>query len=237
METGNLNKHISGQFNVELENVRSQVLAMGGLVEQQLENALLASNTGDKDLAREVIENDRKVNELEVNIDQECVRIIAKRQPTAGDLRLMMAIIKTITDLERIGDMAEHAAQTVLHADRSLPDVVQVNLEALGEQIIRMLRDVLDAFARMDADAAYRVHSRSKKVDSLHEGLVRQLLTYMMGDSRSIPFMLEVQLASRSLGRVGDHCKNIAEYIIYFVKGTDVRHTSPEEIKRLLKQD
>ena len=236
METGNLNKHISGQFNVELENVRSQVLAMGGLVEQQLVNALKSLHEGDKELAQQVIDKDHAVNDLEVAIDQECVRIIAKRQPTASDLRLMMAIIKTINDLERIGDMAEATAKAALKDDGSLPDAVRVNLEAIGEHIVAMLRDVLDAFARMDAEAALKVHQRDKKVDSLHEGIVRQLLTYMMGDSRSIPFMLDVLFTSRSLERVGDHCKNLAEYVIYFVKGTDVRHASSKDIQQLLSK-
>ena len=234
MDTGHLNKHISGQFNVELENVRSQVLAMGGLVEQQLLSALKALNEMNNELAQLVIERERRVDDLEVSIDKECVRIIAKRQPTASDLRLMMVIIKTITDLERIGDLAEHTAKSVLKSDGSLPDAVRVNLEAMGETIVSMLHEVLDAFARMDAESALSVHQRDKKVDSLHEGIVRQLLTYMMGDSRSIPFMLDVMFTSRSLERIGDHCKNIAEYVIYFVKGTDVRHISTQDIEQLL---
>ncbi len=235
MEKSNLTTHISGQFNVELENVRSQVLAMGGLVEQQLVNALKSLVDNDKELARGVVEKDHEVNELEVAIDQECVRIIAKRQPTAGDLRLMMAITKIINDLERIGDMAEHTSAAVLKSEKSLPDAVRVNLEAMGEHIISMMHDVLDAFARMDPSAALKVHQRDRKVDSLHEGILRQLLTYMMGDSRSIPFMIDVLFISRSLERVGDHCKNLAEYVVYFVKGMDIRHSSSQDIKQLLE--
>ncbi|GGA65875.1 phosphate transport system regulatory protein PhoU [Neiella marina] len=234
MDTGHLNKHISGQFNEELENVRSQILAMGGLVEQQLMDVLAAARDKDNDLAHEVINNDVKVNNFEMEIDQECTRIIAKRQPTASDLRLMMTIVKTITDLERIGDLAESIAKALLRNDSKAPDVVKFNLEAMGEQIVKMLREVLDAFARMDVKAAWKVHLHDKKIDSLHEGIVRQSLTYMMGDSRSIPEMLDLMSISRSLERVGDHCTNIAEYVVYNVTGKDIRHTSAADIEAII---
>lgn len=235
MDIGNLNKHISGQFNEELENVRSQILAMGGLVEQQLVNVLKAARDKNDELAQDVINTDSKVNDFEMHIDQECTRIIAKRQPTASDLRLMMTIVKTITDLERIGDLAESIAKVVLRTKSSVPDVVKFNLEAMGEHIVKMLRSVLDAFARMDLKAAWDVHQSDRKVDSLHEGIVRQTLTYMMGDSRSIPDMLDLMSTSRSLERVGDHCTNIAEYVIYNVTGKDIRHTSSAQIEEVLK--
>ncbi|MBW8192718.1 phosphate signaling complex protein PhoU [Neiella marina] len=235
MDTGNLNKHISGQFNDELENVRSKILAMGGLVEQQLMDVLTAARDKNTELAQDVINTDDKVNNFEMEIDEECTRIIAKRQPTASDLRLMMTIVKTITDLERIGDLAESIARAVLRNQSSVPDVVKFNLEAMGEQIVKMLRNVLDAFARMDLKSAWDVHQSDRKVDSLHEGIVRQLLTYMMGDSRSIPDMLELLSTSRSLERVGDHCTNIAEYVIYNVTGKDIRHTSAAQIEQVVK--
>ena len=234
MENNNLSKHISGQFNIELETVRSEVLALGGLVEQQISKVLQALIENNSELAQQVTEQEKLVNDYEVAIDQECVRIIAKRQPTASDLRLMMAIIKIINDLERIGDLVEHAAKIMINSENTIPDAVKVNLETLGSHIIKMLQNVLDSFARMDVEAAVKVHQSDKKVNMMHEGIVRQLLTYMMGDSRSIPFMLEVLFTCRDLARIGDHCKNLAEHIIYFVRGQDVRHASSQDIQQLL---
>ncbi len=222
-------RHISGQFNVELETIRTHVLTMGGLVEQQLSFAMQALSKQDEELAKKVIKDDHKVNGMEVFIDEACTRIIAKRQPTAKDLRLIMAIIKTITDLERIGDVATRIARVAIESDLSKDRAWQVSLEPLSRQAINMLHQVLDAFARMDVDAAAAVYKQDDKLDAEYEAVIRQLMTYMMEDPRCIPNVLQVMWAARAIERVGDRCQNICEYIIYFVKGRDVRHLSSEQ--------
>ena len=230
----NINKHISGRFNEELENVRNHVLNMGGLVEQQLNSALDAVSNGDADLAQKVRENDYKVNAMEVNIDEECTRIIARRQPAASDLRLVIAIAKTIADLERIGDEAERIAKVALDSFTKDQQDLLVNIENMGRQVSKMLHDVLDAFARMDVQCALEVHKEDAKVDREYEAITRQIMTYMMEDPRSIPKIMDLVWSVRSLERIGDRCQNIAEYIIYFVNGKDIRHTSQEDIEKSL---
>ncbi|QFI54493.1 phosphate signaling complex protein PhoU [Aeromonas simiae] len=235
MDNMNLGKHISGQFNTELENVRNQVLVMGGLVEQQLTDALAAIHDQDLDAARRIVGSDHKVNAMEVAIDEECTRIIAKRQPTASDLRLVMAIIKTIAELERIGDVAERIAR-MLTDNANKPQPPLVSLESMGRRTIKMLHDVLDAFARMDLDAAIAVYQEDDKVDRDYESVIRELMTYMMEDPRTIPQVLNVLWAARAIERVGDRCQHICEYIIYFVKGKDVRHTKGDEFTNLVNK-
>jgi len=227
----NVSKHISGQFNDDLEQIKNDVLKMGGLVQQQLTNALNAVNESDTQLARQVLETDYLVNRLEVEIDENCTRIIAKRQPAASDLRLILAIIKTITDLERIGDEAERIANVALESFNNAQQEFLVSMDNMGRKAINMLNEVLDAYARMDADAAFAVHKSDKVLDKEYEAITRQLMTHMMEDPRSIPKVMDVLWSVRSLERIGDRCKNIAEYIIYFVKGKDVRHTSEADIK------
>jgi phosphate transport system protein len=230
----NINKHISGRFNQELENVRNHVLNMGGLVEQQLSSALDAVSRNDAELAEKVRFNDYKVNAMEVSIDEECTRIIARRQPAASDLRLVIAIAKTIADLERIGDEAERIAKVALDSFTKDQQDLLVNIENMGRQVLKMLHDVLDAFARMDAQRAFEVHKEDAKVDREYEALTRQIMTYMMEDPRSIPKIMDLIWSVRSLERIGDRCQNIAEYIIYFVNGKDIRHTSREDIEKSL---
>jgi len=230
----NINKHISGRFNQELENVRNHVLSMGGLVEQQLNSALDAVSNGDAELARKVRENDYKINAMEVNIDEECTRIIARRQPAASDLRLVVAIAKTIADLERIGDEAERIAKVALDSFTKDQQDLLVNIENMGRQVSKMLHDVLDAFARMDVQKAFEVHKEDAKVDREYEAITRQIMTYMMEDPRSIPKIMDLVWSVRSLERIGDRCQNISEYIIYFVNGKDIRHTSQEDIEKSL---
>ncbi|WP_375055389.1 phosphate signaling complex protein PhoU [Zobellella sp. DQSA1] len=233
MDKINLKKHISGQFNVELEGVLNQVLVMGGLVEQQLTDAITAIHEQDMDMARLIVANDHKVNGLEVQIDEECTRIIAKRQPAASDLRLVLAIIKTITDLERIGDVAKRIGMMLLdNANKKQPPLV--SMENMGRRTVKMLHEALDAFARMDVEAAIEVHKEDDKVDREYESIIRELMTFMMEDPRSIPQVLNVLWCARSLERVGDRVQHICEYIIYFVKGKDVRHTSDEDIHNML---
>ncbi len=233
MENMNLNKHISGQFNAELDDIRHRVLAMGGLVERQLEQALDALGDLDVELAQKVIDGDHKVNGMEVSIDEECTRIIAKRQPAASDLRLIIAISKTIADLERIGDACVKIAHAALDKRLKNQQPLLVSIENMGRHATRTLHSTLDALARMDAEVAMELHKEDIKLDSEYEGIIRQLMTYMMEDPRSIPEVLDVLWAARAVERVGDRCQNICEYIIYYVKGKDVRHTSYEDMKKI----
>lgn len=231
MDKLNVSRHISGQFNEELEAVRNHVMNMGGLVEKQLKEALSAVQEGDEELAQKVLSNDYLINNLEVNIDEECTRIIAKRQPAASDLRLIMAIIKTIADLERIGDEAEKIARVALESFNSKQKEFLQNLDNLGRHVLDILKNTLDAFARMDDKAAWSVHQTDKKIDREYEALMRQLMTYMMEDPRAIPQIMSVIWSARALERIGDRCQNICEYIIYFVKGKDVRHLTEESLQ------
>jgi len=233
MDSLNISRHISGQFNEDLERIINLVMQMGGLVEKQLNEALLSVSQADEELAKKVLSNDYQVNNLEVVIDDECTRVIAKRQPAAGDLRLVMAIIKTIADLERIGDEATKIAKVTLESLTSQHKELLLNLDNLGRRVLECLQLTLDAFTRMDVDAAIKIHQTDEKIDREYEALMRQLMTYMMEDPRSIPQVMSVIWSARALERIGDRCQNVCEYIIYFVKGKVVRHTTNEEIKKL----
>ena len=233
MDNLNLGRHISGQFNEDLENVINHVMHMGGLVEKQLSDSLSAVNNADEKLAKSVLAADYQINALEVSIDDECTRIIAKRQPAAGDLRLIMAIIKTIADLERIGDEAQKIARVALENFSGDQKALLLNLDNLGRKVLEFLQASLDAFTRMDVESAVTTHQSDEKIDREYEALMRQLMTYMMEDPRSIPQIMTVIWSARALERIGDRCQNICEYIIYFVKGKDVRHTTAEDIKSL----
>ncbi|GLX84894.1 phosphate transport system regulatory protein PhoU [Thalassotalea loyana] len=233
MDNLNIGRHISGQFNEDLENVINHVMHMGGLVEKQLGDSLKAVYENDRELAQKVLSSDYKINNLEVSIDDECTRIIAKRQPAAGDLRLIMAIIKTIADLERIGDEAEKIAQVALESFDSKQQDLLMNLDNLGRSVLSLLQDTLDAFTRMDVDAAVQVHKADKNIDRNYDALMRQLMTYMMEDPRSIPSVMTAMWAARSIERIGDRCQNICEYIIYFVKGKVVRHTNADDMSKI----
>lgn len=229
----NLGHHISQQFDAELEKIRNQVLSMGGLVEEQIRNAIRSLTDNDAMLAEKVIENDVKVNNAEVTIDEECSHIIAKRQPAASDLRLVVAVIKTITDLERIGDQAERIARMAIRlSEMERPKNQYSELKNIGDHVASMFHNTLDAFARMDPEAAVEIAREDLKVDTEYDGIMRQALTFMMEDPRSITRMLDVMWTARAIERIGDHSKNICEYIIYLVKGKDVRHTSLEKMER-----
>lgn len=229
--------HISQQFDNELNDLRANVLAMGGLVEDNLTRALYALGNGDSEAAEYVATHDYKVNALEVEIDEECTRILLRRQPAAGDLRLVLAVSKTITDLERIGDEVEKVGRMALELTSSeSPKAYYVGILSMGNHVKRMLHEVLDAFARMDSQAAFRVAQQNPEVDEKNNAIMRQLITYMMEDPRSISQVLNAVLAVRAFERIGDHANNIGEYIIYFVEGKDVRHTSLEDIEREFKR-
>jgi phosphate transport system protein len=226
MEPSEITGHISSRFNKDLEHLRNNILNMGGLVESQLEKAIAAIVSGDSDLGLKVARDDYKVNKLEVNIDEECSRILATRAPTAGDLRLIVAIIKTITDLERIGDEAEKIgflASKLAAMDRP-PDSYR-ELKSLGNHVLHMLRSAMNAFARLDVDASYAVLREDEDVDEEYEAIARQGITFMMEDPQNIKRVMNVMWAARALERIGDHSKNIGEYVIYIVEGRDVRHT------------
>ncbi|MFK5913033.1 MAG: phosphate signaling complex protein PhoU [Woeseiaceae bacterium] len=236
MSKNNSGLHISQQFNSELEEIRSRVLAMGGLVEEQIRNATLALVDGDVSLAETVIARDTEVNKAEVNIDEECTHIIARRQPAATDLRLVIAVIKTITDLERIGDQAERVARMGIRlAEVERPKNNYHELQNMGEHVAKMVHGALDAFARSDVDAAFKVSKEDEHVDQEYDGIMRQCLTFMMEDPRTISQMLDIMWAARALERIGDHAKNICEYVIYLVKGKDVRHITIEQAENELK--
>jgi phosphate transport system protein len=209
METADLSHHISRRFNEDLERVRTRVLAMGGLVEELLGN------------------------QMEVAIDEECSRILATRAPAAGDLRLIVAIIKTITDLERIGDEGEKVGNIASRlAVMERPENKYREVKHMSRLVAEMVHDALDAFARMDAQAALKVARRDRMVDEEYESIHRQCITFMMEDPRNIRRTLDVMWIVRSLERVGDHAKNICEYVIFMVHGKDVRHTKLEDVER-----
>jgi phosphate transport system protein len=236
METADLSHHISRRFNEDLERVRGKVLVMGGLVEQQLANALSALIEGDSKLGVAVARGDLEVNGMEVAIDEECQRILATRAPAAGDLRLVVAIIKTITDLERIGDEGEkigYIASRLAAMERPADQYREI--KHLGRIVSEMLHEGLNAFARMDSEAALRVARQDRVVDEEYEAIHRQCITFMMEDPRSIRRVLDVMWVVRALERIGDHAKNICEYVIYMVHGKDVRHTKLEDVERDLR--
>jgi len=226
MHNSDLTDHISKRFNKDIEDLKSSVLSMGGLVESQLQKAITAIVSGDSELGLKVANDDYKVNNLEVSIDEECGRILAMRAPAAGDLRLIVAIIKTITDLERIGDEAEKIgflASRLAAMDR--PSDSYRELKNLGTHVLHMVRDAMNAFARLDVEAALEVVREDERADEEYEAIQRQCITFMMEDPRSIKRVMNVTWAARSLERIGDHAKNICEYVIYMVQGRDVRHT------------
>jgi phosphate transport system protein len=230
MQSSDLSDHISRRFNKDIEELRNSVLAMGGVVETQLSRAIAAIVSGDSELGLKVAHDDYKVNNHEVSIDEECSRILATRAPAAGDLRLIVAIIKTITDLERIGDEAEKIgflASRLAGMDR--PADSYRELKNLGNHVSHMLRDAMNAFARLDVNEAFEVVREDERVDEEYESIQRQCITFMMEDPRSIKRVMNVTWAARSLERIGDHAKNICEYVIYMVQGKDVRHTDISE--------
>ena len=226
-----MNEHISKNFDLELEQLRTSVLQMGGLVEQQVKKAMEGLYAGDLPLLEAVIRDDSRVNQLEIEIDGACNQVIARRQPTAIDLRMILTVLKSVSDLERIGDKARKIARlgTVLH-DQHASSVPDVELGHIAELSLKMLRASLDAFARLDVNIAAEVLHMDETVNSEYRAVARLLVSYMMEDPRTITRSLDIMNIAKAIERVGDHAKNIAEYVIYMVKGYNVRHSSPSEI-------
>ncbi len=219
--------HLSKQFDEDLADLRTHVLEMGGLVESQIRSAVDAYATGETGVVKDVVENDHRVNEFEKLIDDHTIHVVAKRQPTASDLRLVMGVSKIVTDLERIGDEAKKIAKGARrvheHGQLTLPRATEVR--HVADEAISMLRRSLDAFARLDVALANEVIHADAKVDTEFKALVRQLITYMMEDPRTITTAIDIVWICRSIERIGDHAKNIAEHIIHIAEGRDVRHS------------
>ncbi|WAK01952.1 phosphate signaling complex protein PhoU [Methylobacter sp. YRD-M1] len=237
MDKSKIGQHISGQFNKELEDIRNNVLTMGGLVEQQIEQAVEAFMTGDIEMAELVIKQDNQVDALEMLIDQECMQILALRQPAAFDLRLLITVIKTINELERVGDMAERIAEMAMRltdTDTTKHDQYY-ELQHMADLVRDMLHGALDAFARMSIEEVAAITGRDEYVDREYGSIIRQLITRMMEDPRNITRTLDVLWTARALERIGDHSVNICENIIYMVKGEDVRHMTQAELEKKIK--
>jgi len=238
MDVEEFGHHISRSFNDDLEKVRNSVLAMGGLVEQQFDRAVEALANADSDLGLRVARDDYKVNKMEVAIDEECSRILATRAPTASDLRLIIAILKTITDLERIGDEAERIGELAARlAAQERPSTNYRELRNLARHVKQMLRGTLDAFARLDADSALEIVKADDVVDEEYESINRQCITFMMEDPRTITRVLDSTWMARSLERIGDHAKNICEYVVFMVHGKDIRYTRVGEVEARISQE
>ncbi len=232
MDKLHLDQHISQQFNHELEDIRNRVLAMGGLVEQQVDKGLTALLESDGDLGQSVATADFEVNAMEVEIDEECIQILARRQPAASDLRLIVTVIKVITDLERIGDEAEKMGRFAVElAEANAATSYRKELRRLGDLVKSMLRDALDAFARLDVDAAIKTAARDEDINAEYQTLQRLLATHLMEDPRQVSQLLKITWCARALERIGDHSVNICEYVVYLVKGRDIRHINFDQVQ------
>jgi len=237
-EKDNYSTHISQQFNAELETIRTQMLTMGGIVERQVNDAVEALLTGDVELAEQARRIDKQTNEMELLIDEQCTTTIARRQPAASDLRLIISISRAISDLERIGDESSRIAQQAIElAEGNRTQHGFQEVRHIGNLVRDMVKDVLTAFARNDLEMAYRVAKQDRNVDQEYRSAMRALVTYMMEDVRSISSIMNVIWVLRSLERIGDHSRNLAEHLIYQVSGTDVRHQSLQSIKQMVGSD
>ena len=232
-------KHLSTQFDAELSDICTRVLEMGGIAEAQVAQAIYALTHFSGETASQVLAREEQVNQLEVEIDRDLSSIIARRQPTARDLRLLIAVSKTIANLERVGDEAARIArmvQRLLGASVSSRMRLPVeDLEFESELAIRQLRKALDAFARLDVESAFEVLKQDDQIDREFDGLLRKLITYMMEDPRTISASIDLVFVAKAIERVGDHAKNVAEGIIYIVKGTDVRHNPVDKVQDLVR--
>lgn len=237
MDKSHFDRHTSAQYNAELEEARKNLMQMGGLVEQQVEDALKALMEMDTSLAQRVIDTDKTVNEMELEIDEECARILALRHPAASDLRFVIAVSKAVNDLERMGDEASKVAKHTLElADTGSGPQGYVELRHIGEKVRAMVAQALDSFARLNTDSAFDVLHQDQAVDLEYGTAIRTLVTTMMEDPRTISRALNVMWALRSLERIGDHARNVAESVIYLVKGKDVRHIGLDQVEAQIKK-
>ncbi|MCX7074744.1 MAG: phosphate signaling complex protein PhoU [Methylococcales bacterium] len=237
MDNSKIAHHISENFNKELEDIRNQVLRMGGLVESQIQQAVHALTTGDMELAELVIKQDNQIDELEMVIDAECTQIIALRQPAAFDLRLLLTVLRVINELERIGDLAERIAKTAIYLSNNSEGRTDqyYELQHMSGLVREMLHDSLDSFARMSVDNITDITARDEQVDREYSSIIRQLITQMMEDPRNITRSLDMLWTVRALERIGDHSRYICEHLVYMVKGEDVRHLTQAELELKLK--
>jgi phosphate transport system protein len=231
MDNSKIGHHISEQFNKELEDIRNKVLIMGGLAERQIELAIDAYTKRDMELAEQAIKQDDQVDALEAVIDLECTQILALRQPTAFDLRLLITVIKIIHEIERVGDKAQRIAEMAIQLAGIETNINYNELEHMSELVKGMLRDALDCFARMSLDDVPRIIALDEKVDREYDSILRQLITRMMEDPRNITRTLDVLWTVRALERIGDHAVYICEHLVFMIKGEDVRHLSQKEIE------
>ena len=224
MQSFNMTSHISGKFNEELEQLKNAVLAMGGQVELFLNRALAAMKSSDRRSAEKIMYDDHEINEMELRIDEECMRIIARRHPAAGDLRLILTIVKINVDLERIGDEVERIARVVANTSLPFSERIRADMFDIGHMVLDMLNSSLNAFARMDDASAEEIHAQDQKVDEQYKQLLIEVMQEMQKKDEIDPGWLEILWSLRSMERIGDRCKNICEYIIYFVRGENIRH-------------
>jgi phosphate transport system protein len=236
----NFNQHISQQFNADLEAIRNQMLAMGGLVERQVSDSIDAICSGDTSSADKIIQREDDVDEMEVNIDQECTHILVRRQPAASDLRMVLAVSRVVRDLERMGDeackIAIHALE-VANGNQASSQICHQAIRHMGNDVVKMISAALDAFARHDIDGAIEVVRNDKLVDQQYASAIRELITYMMEDPRSIGQAINILWILRAIERIGDHARNISEQVIYLVSGADVRHSSLSEMEEQTQGD
>ncbi|CAH9017113.1 phosphate signaling complex protein PhoU [Candidatus Nitrosacidococcus sp. I8] len=227
--------HTSRQYDRELEGIRTRVLLMGQFVAQQVSESVESLVKGDAEQARKVISNEYQVDAMDISIDEECTQILACRQPAASDLRLVIAVIKIIADLERIGDGAERVSRAAIRSSKwDTPSNIYESIKSLANYTLAMLYDSLEAFKKMDMEMALEVATKDPQVDAQYEGILRQLITYMIEDPRNISWAVELLWVGRALERIGDHVRNICEYVIYLVKGKDVRHAGLEDIEQIV---
>ena len=232
-----MNDHTSKNFDLELESLRTRVLEMGGMAEQQVLKAIEGLYSGNLPLLETVIRDDERINQMEIDIDALCNRVIAKRQPTAIDLRMVVSVLKAISDIERVGDKARKIARLGISIASQPSGPLNVELNHMTETALRMLRLSLDGFARLDLALVTEAVRLDEQVNAEYRGVARQLITYMMEDPRTITRSLDILTIAKAIERIGDHATNIAEYVVYMVKGLNVRHATADEVEAQLKAD
>ena len=233
-----MNDHTSKNFDLELESLRTRVLQMGGMAEQQVRRAMEGLYSGDQPLLENVIRDDDRINQMELDIDTLCNKVIAKRQPTAIDLRMVVSVLKAIADLERVGDKARKIARLgIALSNQPAISALNIELSHMAETALKMLRLSLDGFARLDLNLVTEAMHLDDTVNAEYQSVARQLITYMMEDPRTITRSLDILSIAKAIERIGDHATNIGEYVVYMVRGVNVRHASAEEVEAQIAGD